>query len=38
MNLEVQSSKVDPIPLKFRLSHMVSMGPFANTSNFLHTT
>jgi hypothetical protein len=38
MNQEIQSSKGDLIPLKFRVSHMVFMGLFANKSKFLHTT
>jgi hypothetical protein len=38
MNQEIQSSKDDLIPLKFRVSHMVFMGLFANKSKFLHTT
>jgi hypothetical protein len=38
MNSEIQSSKVDLISLKFRVSHMVFMERFANKSKFLHTT
>jgi hypothetical protein len=38
MNQEIQSSKGDLIPLKFRVSHMVFMGLFANKSKFLHTS
>jgi hypothetical protein len=34
MNQEIQSSKGDLIPLKFRVSHMVFMGLFANKSKF----
>jgi hypothetical protein len=36
MNQEIQSSKGDPIPLKFRVSHLGILGSFAIKSKLLY--
>jgi hypothetical protein len=38
MNQEIQSSKGDLIPLKFRVNHLGVLGSFAIKSKLLHNT